>query len=294
MYKGIDVSSHQKKIDWEKVKESGIQFAILRMGYGSNIPSQTDKYVLENAKECNRLGIPYGLYIYSYALNEESVHSEAEHMIRIAEQVNATLGYYFDMEDADSYKASHGLIPRQNKERLTNFCSIFLDDMKKAGYDNVGVYANYDYFKNILDVKSLRKCGKIWLAHWGILKPSMACDIWQYTSKGYVPGISDTVDMNYYYGSLGKTVEDVAKEVIAGLWGNGSARKKKLTKAGYDYSSVQKVVNELIGKGTQSVDEIAKEVIAGKWGNGVTRKRKLTEAGYDYATVQKRVNELLR
>lgn len=294
MYKGIDVSSHQRKIDWDKVKESGIQFAILRVGYGSNILSQTDKYVLKNARECNRLGIPYGLYIYSYALNEDSVHSEAEHMIRIAEQVDATLGYYFDMEDADNYKATHGLIPRNNKERLTNFCRIFMDDMKKAGYSNVGVYANYDYFKNILDVESLRKCGKIWLAHWGIHKPSIDCDIWQYTSRGYVEGITGDVDMNYYYGNLGKSIEDVAKEVIAGLWGNGEARKKKLTNAGYDYTTVQKMVNTILSKSNKSVNELAIEVIDGKWGFGLERKKKLTEAGYNFAMVQKRVNELLK
>lgn len=294
MYKGIDVSSHQGKIDWDKVKNSGVQFAMLRAGYGSNTETQTDKFVLENARECNRLGIPYGLYLYSYALTESSVHSEVQHMIRVAKQVNATLGYYFDMEDADNYKANHGLNPRQNGQRLTNFCRIFIYGMKEAGYDNVGVYANYDYFKNILDLQSLRKCGKIWLAHWNRLSPSLVCDIWQYTSKGQVSGIKGHVDMNYYYDSLNQTVEDIAKEVIEGKWGNGSTRKEKLTEAGYDYNEVQKVVNELMGDGTKIVDIVAREVIAGKWGNGSVRKRKLTQAGYDYSAVQNKVNELLK
>lgn len=93
-----------------------------------------------------------------------------------------------------------------------------------------------------------------------------------------------------------KTVTEIAKEVIDGKWGNGSARKQNLIDAGYDYSTVQAKVNELLsGKATRkTVTEIAKEVIAGKWGNGATRKRKLTEAGYDYAAVQKKVNELLK
>ena len=167
-------------------------------------------------------------------------------MIRIAKQVNATLGYYFDMEDADNYKVKHGLNPRSNGQRLTNFCRIFISDMKKAGYNNVGVYANYDYFKNILDLKSLRKCGKIWLAHRNRLEPSLVCEIWQYTSKGKVAGINGDVDMNYYYGESGKTVYELAKEVIAGKWGNGVTRKRKLTEAGYDYATVQKKVNELL------------------------------------------------
>lgn len=88
----------------------------------------------------------------------------------------------------------------------------------------------------------------------------------------------------------------VAKEVIAGSWGNGEDRKKRLQAAGYDYQAVQAKVNELV-KGTgnkKSVDAIAREVVVGKWGNGEARKKKLQAAGYDYAAVQKRVNELLK
>lgn len=92
-----------------------------------------------------------------------------------------------------------------------------------------------------------------------------------------------------------KSVAEVAKEVIAGKWGNGDTRKSKLQAAGYDYDAVQKEVNkQLSGSAGKSVTEIAKEVIAGKWGNGADRKKKLTAAGYDYAAVQKKVNELLK
>lgn len=94
-----------------------------------------------------------------------------------------------------------------------------------------------------------------------------------------------------------KSVDTIAKEVIAGKWGNGDERKKKLTTAGYNYSDVQKRVNELCKQTTstkKSVDTIAKEVIAGKWGNGDERKKKLTAAGYDYSAIQNRVNALLK
>lgn len=92
-----------------------------------------------------------------------------------------------------------------------------------------------------------------------------------------------------------KSVAEVAKEVIAGKWGNGDTRKSKLQAAGYDYDAVQKEVNkQLSGSAGKSVTEIAKEVIAGKWGNGADRKKKLTAAGYDYAAVQKKVNEFLK
>lgn len=95
-----------------------------------------------------------------------------------------------------------------------------------------------------------------------------------------------------------KSVSEIAKEVINGIWGNGEDRKARLKAAGYDYDAVQKEVNaQLSGKATvpkKSVTEIAKEVIAGKWGNGEDRKKKLTAAGYDYDAVQKKVNELLK
>lgn len=93
-----------------------------------------------------------------------------------------------------------------------------------------------------------------------------------------------------------KSVEQVAKEVLAGKWGNGATRKAKIEAAGYKYSEVQAMVNALAsGKpAKKSVTEIAKEVIAGKWGSGATRKQKLTAAGYDYNAVQKKVNELMK
>lgn len=95
-----------------------------------------------------------------------------------------------------------------------------------------------------------------------------------------------------------KSVDEIAKEVIAGKWGNGQERKNRLTAAGYDYNTVQSRVNQMLGKTPQpaklSTDEIARQVIRGEWGNGQERKNRLTAAGYDYNTIQKRVNELLK
>ncbi len=98
-------------------------------------------------------------------------------------------------------------------------------------------------------------------------------------------------------GSGAKTVAAVAKEVIAGAWGNGAERKERLTAAGYDYQAIQSQVNALLKgneKPTKSVAEVAKEVIAGKWGNGAERKKRLEAAGYDYQAVQDKVNRLLK
>lgn len=97
-------------------------------------------------------------------------------------------------------------------------------------------------------------------------------------------------------GSSKKSIEEIAKEVINGKWGNGTDRKTALVNAGYNYDDVQAKVNELLGTKTnlKSITEIAKEVIAGKWGVGAERKRRLTQAGYNYTRVQGKVNELLK
>lgn len=100
-----------------------------------------------------------------------------------------------------------------------------------------------------------------------------------------------------------KTVEQIAKEVLAGKWGNGDTRKQKLKTAGYDYNAVQAKVNELCGvtsrpttvsKPTKTISQLADEVIAGKWGNGQDRINRLKKAGYDPVAVQNRVNQKLK
>lgn len=94
----------------------------------------------------------------------------------------------------------------------------------------------------------------------------------------------------------GKTINEISQEVIAGKWGNGEERSKRLTAAGYDIADIQKCVNAILsGTSTRkSYNEIAKEVIAGKWGIGSDRKKKLEAAGYDYSKVQETVNKLLK
>ena len=93
-----------------------------------------------------------------------------------------------------------------------------------------------------------------------------------------------------------KSVDEIAREVIRGDWGNGSDRTKRLSSAGYDANAVQNRVNEILGGSStpkKSIDEVAREVIRGEWGNGTDRKNRLVAAGYNYDAVQKRVNEIL-
>lgn len=122
------------------------------------------------------------------------------------------------------------------------------------------------------------------------------------SNGNYISGVYGWVDLATVSkrATANKTVDEIAREVIAGEWGNGTDRKNRLTTVGYDYDAVQKRVNELVAEGNnqaaakKTVDEIAREVIRGLWGNGTDRKNRLTAAGYDYSAVQKRVNELLK
>lgn len=295
MLKGIDVSTHQGNIDWNKVK-SNIDFAILRCGYGNDIEKQDDAQFVRNVSECKRLGIPYGVYLYSYANTVQKLNSEIAHTLRLISGLNPFC-VYFDMEDNSTTSLG--------KATLTEYAKEFCEAIKTKGF-KVGIYANQNWFQNYLDVAALYNAGySIWCAKYSDNKPNIAAsyDIWQYSSKGSIAGISGNVDMNYMYkdirnitknASTKKTISKIAQEVIAGKWGNGTDRKTKLEAAGYNYSKVQSKVNELLKTTTKKTNkEIAKEVVQGKWGNGTARKKKLADAGYDYDAIQKLVNKMM-
>ena len=194
MLKGIDVSSHQGNIDWDKVK-SQIDFAIIRLGYGDNIERQDDSYFIKNVNGCINNNIPFGVYIYSYALNlggSESIQSEIDHTKRMLSKISQKpFCVYIDMEDDSTIKLG--------KTMLTNFALEFCKQIKNAGY-KAGVYANENWFKNYLQVSTIASYGySIWCAKYSPYKPNITSnyDIWQYSSTGHIDGISGVVDMNY-------------------------------------------------------------------------------------------------
>lgn len=305
MKKGIDVSSHQGSINWDAVKASGVEFAILRCGYGNDLNYQDDAYFIQNAKACEKIGLPYGVYLYSYAITVNDAKSEASHVLRLLKGLKPAYPIYYDLEDAlTTGKCSN--------DRILQIAKTFVDILETAGYWT-GIYANKDWNVNRLTDKWYNSKAR-WVAQYNDeCTYNGEYGMWQYSSTGKVNGVKGNVDMNYAYvdypkmikeaGKNGfkksssttskpkKSIETIAKEVIAGKWGNGDIRKSSLHKAGYNPDEVHKKVNQLLNM--KSIDAIAKEVIAGKWGNGGDRKNSLTKAGYDYSAVQKRVNELL-
>ena len=198
---GIDVSKHNGEIDWDAVKADGIKFAIIRVGYGNDDTDQDDVWAVRNMQECERVGIPYGVYLYSYAVNEDEANSEANHILRMLQGFNPVLGVYIDIEDTEYYN-EYNIDPysSEGRELITRIAVTVMDRVSRAGY-TAGVYANWNYFQNVL-IQSEIQAYK-WLA-WYKEDTSEVPEgdwiMWQYTSTGHVNGIEGNVDMNFWYG----------------------------------------------------------------------------------------------
>lgn len=191
--KVIDVSEHNQDIDWEKVKNSDVDFAILRVGYGNDVSYQDDKKWQYNVSECTRLGIPFGVYIYSYAENTTEAESEADHVLRLIKGYNLAYPVYYDLEDNSQVSLGNDTIQK--------FAETFCNKISNAGYQ-VGVYANLNWWNNYL-TGSVYNNWHRWVAQYNYqCDYNGNYDMWQCTSKAQVEGISTDVDVSFYYDNL--------------------------------------------------------------------------------------------
>ena len=186
--KVIDVSRYKEKIDWAQVK-GNVDGAIIRCGYGSDLPNQDDPYFQENVTGCIDNGIPFGVYLYSYAKTQEGARSEAAHVLRLTEPVKDKLSYpvYLDLEEQGT---EAGAVER---------AIVFGEIIEAAGFW-CGVYSNANWWQNYLK-DGLERFTK-WVARYSEEKPdgiSGTYDMWQYSNQGQVPGIRGNVDMNICY-----------------------------------------------------------------------------------------------
>lgn len=258
----IDVSEHNGTIDWTKAKPH-ISGAIIRMGYGSDQINQDDKMWARNVSECERLGIPWGTYLYSYANTSDKIRSEIAHAKRLLSGHKPQLPVFYDLEER-RYKESWG-------EAAGDWCR----EIRAAGYID-GLYS-WAWAIN----GSMPACASAyWVADYGVndgkqhTKPTLTggrtLTAWQYTSKGRCEGISSSgLDVSEFYvdyAANGKTTtttptqktakksdEEIASEVINGAWGSGQDRINRLTQAGYNPSAIQNIVNSKL-KPTPRID----------------------------------------
>ena len=186
---GIDVSYAQGIIDWDTVAQY-IDFAIIRCGYAGNYTSTDDAQWSRNVAECERLGIPYGVYLYSYAENDAEALDEAEHVLRLLSGHSPALPVYYDLEDAST-------VGRLSNEQIASQVQVFSKRVRQGGY-KVGIYASASWWNGCLSGLSVAKDCR-WYAAWdsSYIQEGSNNAIWQFTSDGHIPGISNSVDLNY-------------------------------------------------------------------------------------------------
>ena len=205
---GIDVSYHNGRIDWEKVKDDGIDFAIIRVAYRGyeNGALRVDTEAMENMKNANAAGIPIGVYIFSQAISAAEARQEADFIVENIKDYQIDLPVVLDFEYVATgvgrlYKA------KLSKSAATSVCSAFCDRVKALGYTPM-VYANKTMYEDKTYAADFSQEYPIWMAHYNSsTNYGGEYEYWQYTSEGKVDGIKTKdnpyVDLNYrYYNSL--------------------------------------------------------------------------------------------
>ncbi len=298
---GPDISEHQGNIDIN-VLASQVDFFIFRGTYGISEDSKARRNV-ELAIQNNK---PYGLYIYSYALNTDRAKLEAQKLIDLANSFSVKPKFLvIDMEDADGYKKRNGV---PSNETLRAICTVEGEMFEQAGYYAM-VYASSSWFNNQL--AGLTRFDK-WVAHWPVSggkqkgmntdvsgESAANCGIWQFTSEGYLSGYNGRLDMNYLYKDviLGNTEStpsqptipsapqgstlDLAYRTMLDEFSKGIARKENL---GSRYEEVQNFINHIY---STDINTLVDETKAGKYGNGDVRKALLGER---YQAIQDIIN----
>lgn len=299
--RGVDVSHWNTGVNLAH----GIDFCIVKLTEGTQYTDGMARSFLEQTRK-----IPRG--VYHFATNDNKPEMEAEF-------------FYYQMKDLDLIGR---VLPVLDYEVVNpndrEFCERFMKAFYNLAHIWPVLYTSASWLKKFNGSWIPTKC-PLWVAGYPKkrtgwpentnipydIAPWTHAIIWQFTSSlmlnGYRPLDGDIAyispeqwaalargENQTNYTPLAGNLSKIADEVIAGKWGNGTARKIALERAGYDSARVQALVNEKLMPKAKSIDELAREVIAGKWGNGATRKNALTGAGYDYRAVQARVNELLR
>ena len=286
--KGVDISSLNGDVSIKTVKKAGYDFVMIRCGYGDDLKVQDDTQFESNVKKCEAAGVPWGAYLYSYALNTDDAKSEAKHVVRLLKNKKPTLPVAFDMEDGDGYKKRNGM---PSSKTLVAICKTFLSEIKKAGYYPM-LYSSLSWLNNQLNDKSLLNAYDIWVAQW-----NSTCDykgsygMWQYGGEtnfiesNSIPGVGvidkdkcmkdyPTIIKNGGYNNWGKS--DKVLDTTGYKYNDNSigvlalkemlmlAKQLKITTQGMDENGVfgdgtQKAVNQVLKRGGYSQNGIAGE-----------------------------------
>lgn len=255
---GIDVSHYQKAINWKKVADSGRKFAVLKCMYEAQ-SHRKDEYFELNYKGCQENGIARGVYIFIATSSIRDPEGDAKSLLKHLADRPLEYGIWLDYESQ--------VLRQQGKQKIKDLTDIYARAFRSAGY-YTGIYCNVDWYKNVIH-PDLKKEFDFWIARYpkndtgaynpkSTLKPAGDLAVaWQYSSKGSVPGITGNVDLDVDFDGkvdlraktpIKKTNKEIALEVLDGKWGTKNTtptRRELLTRAGYNYAEVQRIVNQL-------------------------------------------------
>jgi len=199
--KGVDVSTWNGNINWQKVKAAGIDFAIIRAGYGKN---NIDSWFKTNAKNAVAAGVDVGFYWFSYAVNATEAKAEADYLCDAVESLGIKptypLCYDYEYDSVDKAKAK-GYNP--TNAEITAMAEAFLSEIVARGYKAAN-YTNIDFLNK--GFSALTSTYDTWLAQWSVSKPTKDCTLWQYSDQGKVDGISGVVDVNISFKDYADSV----------------------------------------------------------------------------------------
>lgn len=193
---GIDVSKWNKEIDWDKVRNAGVEYAVIRVGYRGATTGALieDPYFEQNIKGAAAAGIPVGVYFFTQALNEVEAVEEASMVIQMCRDYDITYPVFIDSEST----GGNGRADALDADMRTRVCEAFCQTVEGAGY-RAGVYASRNWFNEMLDMDRLEDY-IVWLAEYRDVPLYQGYyHMWQYTSGGSVDGIEGRVDFNLSY-----------------------------------------------------------------------------------------------
>lgn len=194
---GIDVSKWNGEIDWDRVRNAGVEFAIVRAGYRGSVTGSLveDPCFAANMKGAAASGVPVGVYFFTQAVNEVEAVEEASVVLQLVKEYSLDYPIFIDTEGAGGNGRADGL----DAETRTLVCEAFCRTIENAGY-KAGVYGSRNWYNNNLYTDRLDNDYCIWLAEYRSVPLYQGYyQIWQYTSKGKVDGIDGNVDMNISY-----------------------------------------------------------------------------------------------
>lgn len=284
--KGVDLSSNNGDVSIAKIKQAGFDFVMIRCGYGSDIKSQDDTQFVNNVKKCEAAGVPWGVYLFSYALNASEAKSEVEHVDRLLKAEKAkgyrpTLPVALDVEWTEYHERNGGW----NARTLTTVATTFLDEIKKRGYYPM-IYTGYSELDDMLSAH-IRNDFDCWFAQW-YTEPSSykynRLGIWQYGGEtnylesNSIPGVG-VADKNLCY-------KDYPTIIKSGGYNGWKKSGKVLDSTGFSFKDKGNGVLALkemlmlakkLGITTQGMDE------NGTFGDGtrIAVNQVLKKGGYD-------------